>query len=376
LIDIEYLQKSKLQIQQGNPDLRPAFDLLVAKANEALNEGPYSVTNKKKIAPSGDIHDYASYSRYWWPDPNSPNGLPYIRRDGETYPNSQNPDESDRKRIGTFSSNAETLGLAYYFTGEEKYAIKAAELLRVWFLNPETKMNPNLNHAQCRPGHNTGTKSGVLDGRTMIKAFEASLLIANSNALNDEEYKKLKGWANDYFMWLTNNEMALEEAAAPNNHGTFYDVQAIYFALYSDNQQSAVDIAQKFTRNRVDSQILPNGSMPEEVARTRPLFYSIFNLHAMFLVANLAEKVSVDIWEQDDNQSRLRAALDYLVPYTDSLNVWPTPTIGKMDRTKMFSILQMADRAYPDGNYLEEAKKLPLEKRQLKRSNLALPLMR
>jgi hypothetical protein len=27
-----------------------------------------------------------SLAPYWWPDPKSPNGLPYIRRDGERNP--------------------------------------------------------------------------------------------------------------------------------------------------------------------------------------------------------------------------------------------------------------------------------------------------
>jgi len=128
---------------------------------------PLSSTNyfKLKVLTSlllllitGDKHDYASYSRYWWPDPNKSDGLPYIRRDGETYPNSQSPKESDRPRIGEFGVNTEILGLAYYITGEEKYAQKAAELIRVWFLDSLTYMNPNVNHAQCRLGHNNGRR--------------------------------------------------------------------------------------------------------------------------------------------------------------------------------------------------------------------------
>lgn len=376
LMDEAYLANTKTQIEKNDPLLRPAFDQLIEDAEAALKEGPFSVTDKEKFPPSGDKHDYASYSRYWWPDPNQANGLPYIRRDGETNPESQSLKKSDRKRIGALGINSETLGLAYYLSGEEKYAQKAAELLRVWFLDAATRMNPNVNHAQCRPGHNNGTKSGVLDGRLLIRALEGSILIASSSALSDTERKKLKAWAGDYFEWLTTNEMALEEAATKNNHGSFYDVQAMYFALYAGNSEAATQIAQKFVQRRLYSQIKPDGSMPEEMARTRPLFYSIYNLHAMFLVAHLAKKVEVDVWKTADEDSRLRLGLDYLVPYTDSNKTWPHPTIRETNRMEMFTILQMADRAYPDGGYLKVAEKLPLERRKIQRTNLVFPLMR
>ena len=376
LVDIDNLASTKVLIENNDPKLKFAFAQLIEEAETALNEGTFSVTDKEKLPPSEDKHDYASYSRYWWPNPNQTDGLPYIRRDGETNPNSQSLKYSDRQRIGSLSLNTETLGLAYYLTGEDKYAKKAAELLRVWFLDEKTRMNPNVNHAQIRPGHNNGTKSGVLDGRLMIRALEGSLLISGSSALSDTEQKGLKDWAAAYFEWLSTNELALEEAASKNNHGSFYDVQAMYFALYSGNQEAATQIAQKFIQHRLYSQIKPDGSMPEEMARTRPLFYSMFNLHAMFLVAHLAEKVDVDVWKADEEDSRLRAGLDYLVPYTDSNKPWPFATIGETDRMRMFSILQMADRAYSGQNYLKEADVLSFDRRKIERSNIVFPVMR
>lgn len=376
LIEAEHLAETKANIERGDPKLQQAFNQLIRQAESALLEGPYSVTDKERLPPSGNKQDYASYSRYWWPDTSKPDGLPYIRIDGKTYPGSQNPSISDRPRIGAFGENSETLGLAYYLSGEEKYAEKLAELLRVWFLDPTSRMNPNLNHAQCRLGHNEGSRTGVLDGRLMISALEGSLLIANSNALTDTEREDLKAWSEEYYEWLTTNEMALEEAASNNNHASFYDVQALYFALYTGNKAAATQIAQQFTEHRLFSQIKPDGSMPEELARTRSFFYCNYNLHALFMVAHMAEKVEVDIWKANDNNSRLRAGLDYIAPYTDSQLPWPYPTLKAIDRMELFGILQMAKRAYPDGNYSELIEQLPLERRSIERNNLAFPLMR
>lgn len=376
LLDSGTLATTKSQLEQEEPRLQKAYAQLILAADKALLEGPFSVTDKTQLPPSGNKNDYASYSRYWWPDPTKADGLPYIRRDGETYPGSQSLDASDRQRIGALGENIEALGLAYYFTGKEKYAQKVAQLLRVWFLDKTTRMNPNLNHAQCRPGHNTGSKSGVLDGRIMIKALEASLLIEGSKALSKEEKKGLKRWAEAYFEWLTSSELALQEAASKNNHGSYYDLQALYFALYAGKKAQAQQIAQDFYTKRILKQIQADGSMPEEMARTRPLFYSIYNLNALFLVAHLAEKVGENLWKTNDPSSRLRIALDYLVPYTDPDKSWPHPTLRTTNRMDLFQILQLADRVYPTGNYLDYSKQLPQEDLEAERSLLAYPLMR
>ena len=374
LMSGELLAESKMRIAKGDPALKPAFNRLIQEADKALRGGPYSVTHKQNLPPSGDKHDYASYSRYWWPDPNKSDGLPYIRRDGETNPDSQSKKKSDRPRIERIGIDTETLGLAYYLTGDEKYAKKAAELLRVWFLDPATRMNPNLNFAQGKPGHATGNKSGILDGRMMVRALEGSLLIAGSTPLSDDEQQGLKKWASEYFRWLTTDKLPQQEAASKNNHGSFFDAQAMYFGLYAGNQEGVAKIAQEVVEKRVLSQIKPDGSMPEELERTRPLFYSNYNLHALFLAAYLAKKVDVDVWNAGDH--RLRAGLDFLAPYADPDTAWENGSIKEDDRMNLFPILVMAGLAYPDGNYPQMLEKLPMKEREIRRENLAVPFMR
>src|SRR4051794_7814728 len=78
--DLPGLVRIRAQASQGA--LKPAYDKAVAAANDALAVAPTSVTAKTKAPPSGDKHDYLSLARYWWPDPNNPNG-PYIQKDGQ-----------------------------------------------------------------------------------------------------------------------------------------------------------------------------------------------------------------------------------------------------------------------------------------------------
>ena len=145
--DSAHLARVKADLQQ--PAYATAYRHLIEDAERHLDQQPLSVMMKEKTAVSGDKHDYLSLSRYFWPDPTKPDGLPYINRDGVANPERE---KLDRPKVALMVSNITTLSLAWYFSGEEKYAQKAAEQLRVWFLNKDTRMNPNLNYAQIVPG--------------------------------------------------------------------------------------------------------------------------------------------------------------------------------------------------------------------------------
>lgn len=374
LMDGRILAANKQRILAGDKELLPAFTNLLNDAAAAMQVGPFSVMDKKMIPPSGDKHDYASYARYWWPDPAKPDGLPYIRRDGETNPDSQSPECSDYKQMESMTTGVEILGIAYFLTGDVRYAEKAAQLIRTWFLAPETRMNPNLNFSQGIPGKAAGTKAGIIDSRMLIRALEGALLISDSPALSPAELAALRVWVSEYLKWLRTNGLALSEAKTTNNHGTFYDLQVLYFALFSGDTEFAKQLAQTTLENRILAQVDPDGSMPEEISRTRGLHYSFFNLHAMLLLARLSDQVGVDLWHAGD--SRIKAALNFLAPYADPARPWPYPDIEDTERIRFFQTLLYASVAYQDDSYKRMAEKLPLAEREVRRENLAAPLMR
>src|ERR1700728_38094 len=59
---------------------------LQRRADAALTDGPYTIVHKTHSLPGLDPHEYVSVATYYWPNPATPTGLPYIRRDGPRNP--------------------------------------------------------------------------------------------------------------------------------------------------------------------------------------------------------------------------------------------------------------------------------------------------
>lgn len=127
--DGELLDRLTEAYREGDPRAVKAVEAVAAAAEkELLGMEPLTVTAKKQLPPSGDRRDYMSLSPYWWPDPEKPDGLPYIRRDGERNPEVYDfPERVNGDRLGVA---ARTLSVLYRVTGDERYAAKCAELLR------------------------------------------------------------------------------------------------------------------------------------------------------------------------------------------------------------------------------------------------------
>src|SRR5262249_28754145 len=280
LLDAKTLAEQKQQ--------RAKSEVVIAAreaAERAMKEGPFSVMQKDRVPPSGDKHDYMSQGPYWWPDPKSPNGLPYIRRDGERNPEIAKITDHDYREKVQHDSRA--LALAFYLTGNEDYAARAALLLRTWFLDPATRMNPNLNFGQGIPGITTGRGTGIIDSQVLTDVVDAAGLLAASKNWTPADEKGMKKWFADYLSCLQQRPIGKDDAKAANNHGHFYDVQVADFALFTGKTELARDIIQQAKEKRLPRQVMPDGSQPLEAARTRGFSYTLFNLEGLMKLALL-----------------------------------------------------------------------------------------
>jgi len=346
--NFQTLIASKTALATGDASLRPAFNRLLAEADPLLGEKPPSVMDKTQLPPSGDKHDYVSQAPYFWPNPHTSNGLPYINRDGQRNPEVKN--SSDAENFAAVCSDARTLALAYYFSGDEKYAAKAAEMIRVWFLNPATRMNPNLKYGQGIPGIVEGRAAGLITARCLTDLVDAVGLLAGSKSWTTSDQQGMVGWAGEYFQWLTTSKIGRDEDAALNNHGTFYDAEAVSLALFIGKTDFAREKLLAARGKRIAKQIEPDGRMPQELRRTLSFGYSLFNLDAEMQLAELGRNAGVDLWHYQtaDGRSILRAA-EFMAQFTDSTRNWPYQQIQKPNRNELDQLLLRVAAEFPDG---------------------------
>ena len=349
----------KQQISAGDKSVLPTYQILLHQADQALQTGPYSVMDKSFTPPSGDKHDYMSIGPYWWPNPDTEDGLPYIQKDGEINPERN---QYDRNPLGNLNKSVTALARAYYFSDHEPYAAHASKLIRAWFLDEKTRMNPHLQYAQAIKGVVDGRGIGIIDSRAFFNIADAIGLIGVSDSWTDVDQSGMKKWFSAYLNWLLNSNHGKSEAAKKNNHGTWYDVIAAHLALFAEKDSTAKEILSGVPTKRIATQIEPDGRQPEELTRTRSFNYSVMNLQGLFYAALLGEHVGLDLWSfrTEDGRS-LQPALEFLLPYALQNKKWPYQMIhGWGDGFETISVLlRIAAEKYQHQEYNRLIEKLP-----------------
>lgn len=324
---------AKVKSKSDSPIYAPAIKTLIRDAEKVMKVTPPSVMDKTMTADSGDKHDYMSMGPYWWPDPSKPDGLPYIRKDGLRNPEL---DKLDRNRLGTMSKAVTTLGLAYYFTGKEQFAQKAADFLNVWFLDAKTRMNPNLTYGQTIPGKNNGMGrgAGMIDIYSFTEMIDAIAMMENSKAFTPKLKQGMKEWFTQLVEWMQTSPVAAQEKKAKNNHGLAYDVQLTAYALFVGNEELAKKIISEFPERRLFAQIEPDGKQPLELARTTALGYTVFNLGHMLDMCSIASTLNIDLYQASSKDGRsITAAIKFLIPYIGKpQSEWPYQQIKEWDK--------------------------------------------
>jgi hypothetical protein len=356
LLDAAQLTRLKSNFLDKDPQALQQAGELRKQADKWLDLQPMSVMFKLGTPPSGNKHDYMSQAPYFWYDSSKPNGLPYKSLDGQRNPEIYKI--TDRTYIGALENAAHALSLAWYITGEEKYAAKTTELLKRWFLEDSSRMNPNLEYAQSVPGLVDGRSYGIIESIALMGIADAAGLLEGSSSWTKANADSLRAWYASYLRWMLTSKKGQDERHAKNNHGVWYLAQAATFALFVGDKDQARQLVEE-GKSRVESQIDPDGKMPLELARTNSMHYSAYNLQAFFHLSKVGSLVGIDLWDyQNKTGAGIRTALDWLRPFAMGEKKWEYQEITPYNNKDFSTLLIQAGLAYNEPQYMAYAKAL------------------
>ena len=375
---------------------------LLALADAAMLVVPDPVTNKKMVPPSRDVHDYFSVASYAWPcnvrcntslwsdcsrwcmpplalrDPGPvcvaaniacdvTSGLPWAMHDG--YP--RGADQSgkylhgDRPRADAVTVGTTTLVLGWWFQPDPAraaaYLQRAVLLLRNFFLEASTAMNPNMAFAQGTPGRSNGTAYGTADfGRFKMLLDAVRLVESETSTLSTwtrTDRSALRRWTSELLGWWTDGCDGC--SSLTHNIGDNWDNEAISMALFVGNHSAAQAIAVRDLRRRVDNQINGSGMLPLEDGRSNSFGYHTGCVLEFFDMALIGERASaIDLLDYSDPATggSVTKALDFLEPICVSNGtLWPFPMVNNtgesiasmLSRCRLLFTRASLDNAYP-----------------------------
>ena len=339
-------------------------DRILNEASNALMLGPITVTKYRAKLSEGGPHDFYSNADYFWPNPNTTNGLPYVSRDGQSNPNNFN---KHRECLRQLADSVAALGAAYKITGDDHYAAKAAELLRVFFLDPTTRMNPDLQFAQAVPGVSTGRSYGIIDTLHLIEIPRAIEVMQRSPMFPATVTAGLEKWFSDYIVWMRTSKNGIEESNAKNNHAVAYWLQVAVFAQFTDDGSNLDACREHFKEVFVPNQMAINGSFPRELTRTKPFGYSAFQLDNLATLCQVLSTPQDNLWQFQLPDGRgMRSAVEFMYPYFENKNKWLVDGYPKDIQAwdgwpAREPSLFFAGLAYKDPKYLNLWLKLPAD---------------
>jgi Alginate lyase len=292
---------------------------IIAAATRYRDLSPRTITSYPTSRSPGGVHDYFSQADYFWPNPQDTDGK-YINRDGQSNPDNFN---DHRKAMIALSIQMPALTAAWVLTGDRRYGQLAGDHLRAWFINTDTRMNPNLEYSQGVHGVSTGRSYGIIDTLHLVEVARAASIIS-PGILTAIEQQALHDWFRAYLHWMKTSEKGIAERDTVNNHAVCWALQAAEFARLIDDQETREEVRTQYKTLFVPGQMALDGSFPKELARTKPYSYSIFNFDTMATLCQSLEGDGPSLYSfvLPDGRGICKAAA-FLYPYLQDKGTWP-----------------------------------------------------
>ncbi len=320
LTDPRTLTQTKKKLVLRSANLSSALGALKKQAEEQVqfaSRSYYSVTRKQRVPKGVRLTEFFTS-------------------------NSPRYNKSDRTQLHGFIRALETLAYAWYFLEDPRYARAAVTLSYRFLLHNRTGMEPHLNRASYQTSGRV-VPYGVVETAELPRVVDALELISNSRYYTPSFRSAVKGWFLDLLVWLITSRQGREAEYLKNNIAVQYDVQVATYALFTDRAHIAKRVVEAAKHRRVATQIASNGSMPEELSRTRSWDYSTENAKYFARLAMIGTRVGVNLWRyRARSGGGVRRALNFLVPFAQKRRRWSHRQAGAFNRWRLVHALKIA----------------------------------
>ncbi|KAJ1554349.1 hypothetical protein HK096_003970 [Nowakowskiella sp. JEL0078] len=330
-----------------NHPLKQWIELYVTRHNLISPNSNYTVV-QKSFFPGNSFHDYFSLPPYWFPD----NHGNWTRLDGLVNPAVASI--PDKAMWGNLTLRIDELFVAYTTTAKTDYIDQIVRMVDLWFVNPDTRMNPHLRFAQYLAGFSESAElgRGLIDLRFLPLVVSPMLEVRRlqSNVVT----QGFENWLGDYEEWLDADPGATHIAEDISNTAIWLALQRVAALVYlgrDDDARDKVIYAHNVYMKAIDHS---TGLFPRESARVLSLHYNMFMCEAVLRLKLWATRVGVEF-----NVSTIQITLSMIARAVVEPRSWPfsmnSSVVFKPD--VMGAVFGMASEVFNDCGYYDFAKR-------------------
>jgi hypothetical protein len=327
-LDQAQIDTIKTKVQAGEEPWATAYTKLMADAEAALVAEPFSIT--KNGGPDGG-HEFATDAPYCgW---SRVDGRQPDCRDGQI---NKQADRQDYSEAIAASRAVRDLGLAYVITDDTRYADQAVRIIRVWSIDPATRMAPMY----------TTKQSQIELSITLPGMFYGADLLETYPDWPTEEQRAFQEWV----------AAIAESAKGWSSKNNFENWRVNFIAAagaYLDNQ-ALLDYAFDRYRSIISAQIDNEGRMVEELERSAGLGYSLYAINAMIQTAEIARHHNVDLYNYTTADGvGLKRAVDFHARYALAPEQWPYKQEAPLKPEDNLALFELAYAYWGEPAYLD-----------------------
>ncbi|HEY5330509.1 MAG TPA: alginate lyase family protein [Acidobacteriaceae bacterium] len=260
------------------------------------------------------------------------------------------------------STNISTLTAAYVLTRDNKYALRAGAHFRAWFVDPATRMKPDLQSANATATNVTALAAGIVDGVALAEIARSLPFLADTAALAPPDLATARAWFTSFLEWLNTSRIPVIARDTKDHTASAWLLLAASIGRLLGDETTLNSCRHRFKTPTLRNQIDATGVFHHEVVTDAPYRNSLFNYDLLAGACELLSTPFASLWPYElEDGPGMRSVAAFLYPMIHDPAGWPYPadTFRFREVPRRRPALLLAGRAYTRPEYVDLWRSLP-----------------